>query len=389
MVLTSGNVSDEPIAYADEERRAAFVHRGRFLIHDRQISLRTDDSVVRFREGGNFRIAVRAATRRTDRLPFQSEGPILACGAELKNTFCLAKRRHAFVSHHIGDLENFETLRAFRDGIDHFRRLFDINSRVVAFDLHPEYLSTKYALELNGVDFVGVQHHHAHVAACLADNGEHGPAIGVAFDGLALDSMGLCGAASFWLRILRPSSASVISKPVPMPGGTAAINSRGAWRRHTWASVPETNFRSISRSWSELEPMAADHCAHRAPRHFSAHFQRGPLVRRCGGDPFGARRDHLRRPGGGRTRAAHGGRRSGAYAGSCPRPRFHSSFMARHLCSSVVNGSTAGTSVDARRARFHNSIAMTIVKAASATHRARLSLVAPAAEYFKTSCCWD
>ena len=97
---------------------------------------------------------------------------MLACGAELKNTFCLARGRHAFVSHHIGDLENAETLRSFTEGIEHFRRLFDIDPQVVAHDLHPEYLSTKYALELDDVDLQPVQHHHAHIASCLADNGE-------------------------------------------------------------------------------------------------------------------------------------------------------------------------------------------------------------------------
>ena len=109
--------------------------------------------------------------------------PVLACGAELKNTFCLAKGPHAFVSHHIGDLENAETLRSFTEGIEHFGRLFDIVPQVVAHDLHPEYLSTKYALDLDDVDLQPVQHHHAHIASCLADNGADGPVIGVAFDG--------------------------------------------------------------------------------------------------------------------------------------------------------------------------------------------------------------
>ena len=97
--------------------------------------------------------------------------PVLACGAELKNTFCLGRGRHAFISHHIGDLENAETLRSFTEGIEHFSRLFDMTPQVVAHDLHPEYLSTKYALDLDDVDLVGVQHHHAHIASCLADNG--------------------------------------------------------------------------------------------------------------------------------------------------------------------------------------------------------------------------
>src|SRR6185503_14235339 len=113
-----------------------------------------------------------------------AERPILACGAELKSTFCLVKGSRAFLSHHIGDLENFETLTSFREGIEHYQRLFDVVPAVVVHDLHPEYLSTKYALELDGVDRIGVQHHHAHIAACLAENGERGPTIGVALDGL-------------------------------------------------------------------------------------------------------------------------------------------------------------------------------------------------------------
>ena len=108
---------------------------------------------------------------------------ILACGAELKNTFCLAKGERAWVGHHIGDLQNFETLSAFGDGIEHFKRLFAVEPQVVAHDLHPEYLSTKHAHALDDVRLVGVQHHHAHLAACLAEHGETGPAVGAIFDG--------------------------------------------------------------------------------------------------------------------------------------------------------------------------------------------------------------
>ncbi len=108
---------------------------------------------------------------------------MLACGAELKSTFCLAKDDRAFVSQHIGDLENAETLRSFTEGIEHFAALFEIRPEVIAHDLHPDYLSTKYALDLAdadaGLELVGVQHHHAHIASCLADNGcRPGPAAG-------------------------------------------------------------------------------------------------------------------------------------------------------------------------------------------------------------------
>ena len=176
LVLTSGNVSDEPIAYRDEDAldRLSGIADA-FLTHDRAIHIRTDDSVARAVRGRPMLIR---RSRGYVPEPVTVRGasfagfprPVLACGAELKNTFCLAKDRHAFVSHHIGDLENAETLRSFTEGIEHFSRLFDITPQVVAYDLHPEYLSTKYALDLDGVDLVGVQHHHAHIASCLADN---------------------------------------------------------------------------------------------------------------------------------------------------------------------------------------------------------------------------
>jgi hydrogenase maturation protein HypF len=230
IVLTSGNVSDEPIAYRDED---AFGRLGSiadvFLTHDRPIHVRTDDSVVRVQRG-------RATPIRRSRgyapaplaLPSAARRPILACGAELKSTFCLAKDDVAYVSHHIGDLENYETLRAFIDGIDHFRRLFDVTPEVVAHDLHPEYLSTQYAFGLRGVALVGVQHHHAHVAACLADNGEEGPAIGVALDGLGFGVDATLWGGEFLVADLATFERAAHLEAVPLPGGTTAI--RQPWR---------------------------------------------------------------------------------------------------------------------------------------------------------------
>jgi hydrogenase maturation protein HypF len=234
MVLTSGNVSDEPIVYRDDEAldRLAGVADA-FLTHGRVIHVRTDDSVVRaFRGRPMVLRRSRGYVPEPVTVHTRFRRPVLACGAELKNTFCLAKGNHAFVSHHIGDLENAETLRSFTEGIEHFQRLFDITPEVVAHDLHPEYLSTKYALDLEAAGLVatlaGVQHHHAHIASCLADNGEEGPVIGVAFDGTGYGTDGTIWGGEFLVADLAGFRRGGHLDPVPMPGGAAAI--RQPWR---------------------------------------------------------------------------------------------------------------------------------------------------------------
>ena len=148
LVMTSGNISDEPICYED---RTGVERLGRiadyFLMHNRRIHIRTDDSVVRAL--GNREMVLRRSRGYAPlaiKTAFKFEQEVLACGAELKNTFCLARDNFAFVSHHIGDLKNLETLRSFTEGIEHFKRLFNLRPAAVAYDLHPEYLSTRYAL---------------------------------------------------------------------------------------------------------------------------------------------------------------------------------------------------------------------------------------------------
>jgi hydrogenase maturation protein HypF len=230
IVLTSGNVSDEPIAFRDAD---ALERLGRiadwFLAHDRPIHVRADDSVVRAFRGRELPLRrSRGFAPQPLGLPWPFPRHVLACGAELKHTFCVAKDGHAFVSHHIGDLENYETFRSFTEGVGHFRRLFAVEPEVVAHDLHPEYLSTKYALELDGVELEGVQHHHAHVAACLADNGEPGPVIGVAFDGLGFGTDGTIWGGELLVADLEGFRRAGHLEPVPMPGGAAAI--REPWR---------------------------------------------------------------------------------------------------------------------------------------------------------------
>ncbi|MFL6059506.1 MAG: carbamoyltransferase HypF [Rubrobacteraceae bacterium] len=235
LVMTSGNNSDEPIAYRDEE---ALEQLGEiadyFLVHDRPIHMRCDDSVVRVVDGNIYQIR---RSRGYAPAPLGvAEGfgrHTVACGGELKNTFCVAKERHVFLSHHIGDLENYETLRSFREGVEHYCRLFDVQPELVAYDLHPEYLSTKYARELeeSGLPAVGVQHHHAHTASCLADN-ERPDAervIGVALDGTGYGTDGAVWGGEF----LEGSVAEGFARRAhleyaPMPGGAAAI--RQPWR---------------------------------------------------------------------------------------------------------------------------------------------------------------
>ncbi len=231
-VLTSGNVSDEPIAFVDDEARTRLSGiADAYLTHDRPIHIRTDDSVTRSLRGqATLLRRSRGYAPQPVLLPGVLSRPVLACGAELKNTFCLGQGRRAFISHHIGDLENFETLRSFTEGIEHFSRLFDVRPEVVAHDLHPEYLSTKYAMDLgrDGMDLIAVQHHHAHIASCLVDNGETGPAIGVAFDGLGLGTDGTLWGGEFLLATLAGFERLGHLEPVAMPGGTAAI--KQPWR---------------------------------------------------------------------------------------------------------------------------------------------------------------
>jgi hydrogenase maturation protein HypF len=230
IVLTSGNVSDEPIAYEDADARARLgaIADG-FLTHDRPIHIRTDDSVARVVRGEEVLLRrSRGFAPQPVTVPFPFPRAVLACGAELKSTFCVAKGRRAFVSHHIGDLENYETLRSFTTGVEHFCRLFDVEPEVVAHDLHPEYLSTKYALEIDGVDLVGVQHHHAHVASCMADNGVTDRVVGLAFDGLGWGSDGTVWGGEVLVADLGGFTRVDHLDVVPMPGGTAAI--REPWR---------------------------------------------------------------------------------------------------------------------------------------------------------------
>jgi hydrogenase maturation protein HypF len=231
LVMTSGNRSDEPMAYQNEEARQRLGGIADcFLTHNRDIHMRCDDSVTRLFRGRAYPVRrSRGYVPAPLTLAYQTATDIVACGAELKNTFCLTHRHYAFVSHHIGDLENLETFRAFVEGLAHFQTLFSLQPQVVAYDLHPEYLSSKYALGLEDIAVkVGVQHHHAHVASCMADNHLRGEVIGVAMDGAGYGTDGHLWGSEFLLARLDDFERVCHVAYAPLPGGAQAI--RQPWR---------------------------------------------------------------------------------------------------------------------------------------------------------------
>jgi hydrogenase maturation protein HypF len=222
--LTSGNVSDEPIAFDDGEARARLDGiADAFLAHDRPIHRRCEDSVVR------TAFPVRRSRGYTPLpLPLDSaDRSIVAVGAELKNTFCVARRGEAFLSPHLGDLDSEPAYSAFRNDLALYLGMLDMELDVVAHDLHPEYLSTKWAIEQDA-ELVGVQHHHAHAAACLAEHGEQGPALALVFDGTGYGTDGTLWGGELLRCDLDAFERVAHLDPVPLPGGEAAI--REPWR---------------------------------------------------------------------------------------------------------------------------------------------------------------
>ena len=229
LVMTSGNLSEEPIATANEEARERLSGLAdAFLMHNRDIYIRCDDSVVRVFNEQTYPIRrSRGYAPFPVKLPWQT-APLLATGAELKNTFCITHDNYAFLSQHIGDMENYETLKSFEQGIEHYERLFRVKPAAIVHDLHPNYLATRYALqraEREKLPVVGVQHHHAHIAACMAENkldGSH-PVIGVAFDGTGYGDDGAIWGGEFLIADYNNYQRALHMEYFPLPGGDAAI----------------------------------------------------------------------------------------------------------------------------------------------------------------------
>jgi hydrogenase maturation protein HypF len=229
LVMTSGNLSEEPIVVdnREAERRLAGIPDW-FLTHNRAIYMRADDSVVRTFESRE-RLLRRSRGYVPQPLDLGRDVPeLLAVGGELKNAFCLTKARHAILSQHIGDLENYETLLFFEETLANLKKLFRVTPRAVAYDLHPGYLSTKYALGLTDLAQFGVQHHHAHIASCMAENHLRDKVIGVAFDGTGYGADGAIWGGEFLIADYAGFERRGHLRYVPLAGGDAAI--REPWR---------------------------------------------------------------------------------------------------------------------------------------------------------------
>ena len=228
-IMTSGNISEEPIAYTNQSAKSdlADIADG-YLLNDRDINIRVDDSVVAEVRGGPYFFRRSRGFAPNPLRLGKTMREVLAVGAELKNTFCLTKDEYAFVSHHIGDLENLKTLQAFEASIPHYEHIFKVSPTAIAADMHPDYMSSRYAqqrAQTENLPLIQVQHHHAHLAACLADNRWQAdePVIGAIFDGTGLGTDGNIWGGEFLYG--NYSGFERLSHLVyyPLPGGDLAV----------------------------------------------------------------------------------------------------------------------------------------------------------------------
>ena len=229
LVMTSANRAEEPLAYRNEEalERLADI-ADLFLMHDREIETRCDDSVVRVVAGSPVVLRrSRGYVPRGIPVSRRFDVPVLACGALLKNTFCIGAGDTAYLGPHVGDLENLETYQSFEESVARMERFLRVRPQVIAHDLHPDYMSTIYARERPEAVKIGVQHHHAHVVSAMAEHGLAGPVIGVAFDGTGCGTDGTAWGGEVLIVHHDTFHRVATLRPIPLPGADAAI-------RHPW-----------------------------------------------------------------------------------------------------------------------------------------------------------
>ncbi len=255
LVMTSGNLTDEPIAIDNREamERLAGIADA-FLLHDRGIHLRADDSVCRV--DARAPAVVRRSRGYAPEPVAVGPGPaVLAVGAELKNTVCLTRGEDAILSQHVGDLKNMETLLFFRKTVQHLERLLDVEPAVIAHDLHPDYLSTRYAVECvrreDRVRLAPVQHHFAHVASCMAEHGLHERVIGIAFDGAGYGTDAAVWGGEFLLANRRGFARVGHLRYTPLPGGDAAA-------KQPWRMAIAHLREAFGASWRTAAPRFAE-----------------------------------------------------------------------------------------------------------------------------------
>ncbi len=278
LVMTSANLSEEPICIANDEA-VLRLHRLAecFLVHNRDILLRCDDSVIRT-AGGRPRQLRRSRGFVPVPVILREDAPsVLAVGGELKNTVCLTKGRHAFLSQHIGDLENAESYGFFEEAIEHLQRILEIRPLAIAYDLHPGYFSTKWALARSELPLIGVQHHHAHIASCMAENHLEGRVIGIALDGTGYGTDGHIWGGEVLLADYTGFKRTAHLAYVPLPGGEAAI-------REPWRMAVSYLVRHLGCDFVRNLPLVADI----PPKNLNVLFQmieqgiNSPLTSSCG-----------------------------------------------------------------------------------------------------------
>ena len=263
LVMTSGNISEEPIAYKDDEVAKRLGHiPEHMLMHNRPIHMACDDSVARVFDGVAM-IIRRARGYVPHPIELDMDMPeILACGGDLKSTFCLTKGRLALLSQHLGDLDNAPTMEHYQKTVDHFCRFFAVKPEIIVHDLHPDYHSTRFALSLSGTK-MGIQHHHAHIASCMAENRISGPVIGVALDGNGYGTDGRIWGGEFLIADYNDFRRAAHLAYVPLPGGDAAVRRPGrmalSYLLHSSAFAKATADKSLITHLSAVALAKVDH----------------------------------------------------------------------------------------------------------------------------------